>query len=37
MNNLMSHIDRCAELRDRAFNNLDGAVNPSTKSAWLRE
>jgi hypothetical protein len=33
----MTNVNRRAELRDRALNNLNGAVNPGTKSAWLRE
>jgi hypothetical protein len=33
----MTNVNRCAELCDGALNNLDGAVNPGTKSAWLRE
>ncbi len=37
MHDFMAHIDRRAELLQRAFNDFDRTVDPGTETARLRE
>jgi hypothetical protein len=34
VDDFVTHIDRCAPFFDRHFDDFDGAINTSAKSAW---
>jgi len=37
VHDFVADVDRRGEQLQRAFDNLDGAINPGTKTTWISE